>query len=384
MTDTTEEQHTDGPGPARVPDSPWRRFFTNQSRFDFIGRSRNWLIVSVVLLVICAAAIGVRGLNFSIDFTGGASFVANDITRDIDARELRTQIQELGIQDVTVQVVGGGENARVDVPALENLPVDDSDVAGLIAEETGVERTSIDTSVVGPRWGEQISEQMVKALVAFLVLVVLYITVRFEWRMAVAALATLLHDVAVTVGLYALVGFQFSPATVIALLTILGYSLYDTVVVFDRVTDETRALNMTANETYGEVANRSVNEVLLRSLSTSVTSLLPVGSLLFIGAQLLGADTLQDLALALFVGMAVGTYSSIFVATPLLVWLKEKEPRYAELHDKVIARRGGEAAAAVAAGKGKAGGGSTGKASAEKGGDGVPPPSKGSRKGGKE
>lgn len=383
MTETTTEQQGGGPAPGRPPDSAWRRFFTNQSRFDFIGRSRLWLIVTAVLLVVSATAIGVRGLNFSIDFTGGASFVATDVERDVDARQLREAVQDLGVTDVTVQVVDGGESARVDVPSLEQLPVDDGELAALIAERTGVDRTSIDISVVGPRWGDQITEQMIKALAAFLVLVVAYITIRFEWRMAVAALATLLHDVAVTVGIYALVGFQFSPATVIALLTILGYSLYDTVVVFDRVTDETRGLNMTANETYGEVANRSVNEVLLRSLSTSATSLLPVGSLLFVGSQLLGADTLQDLALALFVGMAVGTYSSIFVATPLLVWLKEKEPRYAELHDKVVARRGGEAAAAVAAGKGKAGSGSSGKAGADKGDGGVSAPSKQPRKGGK-
>jgi preprotein translocase subunit SecF len=153
---------------------------------------------------------------------------------------------------------------------------------------------------------------------------------------------------------YAIVGFHVSPASVIALLTILGYSLYDTVVVFDRVTDESKSVNATSTETYGEMANRAVNEVLLRSLSTSITSLLPVGSLLFIGANLLGADTLSDLALALFVGMAVGTYSSVFVATPMLVFLKEREPRYAELKEKILARRGGEQAAAIAGGGGAA------------------------------
>jgi preprotein translocase subunit SecF len=143
-------------------------------------------------------------------------------------------------------------------------------------------------------------------------------------------------------------GFEVTPATVIAFLTILGYSLYDTIVVFDRVKEDAAGLSSVSNETYGEVANRALNEVLVRSLSTSLTSLLPVGSLLFIGANLLGADTLQDLALALFVGMAAGTYSSIIIATPVLVWLKERQPRYAELKEKVLARRGGEAAAAVA------------------------------------
>lgn len=358
---TTDKETSAGAPGGRAPDSAWKRFFTNQTRFDFIGRSRTWFTVSVVLLAICAAAIGLRGLSFSIDFTGGASFVVTDVQRDIDADELRDAVSDLGLRDVTAQVVDGGEGARVDVPQLEGLPVDDSDVAELIASETGVEQNSIDVSVVGPRWGAQISEKMLQALAVFLALVVVYITVRFEWRMAVAALATLLHDILVTVGIYALVGFEVSPASVIAVLTILGYSLYDTVVVFDRVTDETRVLNMTSTETYGEVANRSVNEVLLRSLSTSATSLLPVGSLLFIGAQLLGADTLEDLALALFVGMAVGTYSSIFVATPLLVVLKEKEPRYAELREKILTRRGGEAAATVGGKTGGGAGSKTGK-----------------------
>jgi preprotein translocase subunit SecF len=216
----------------------------------------------------------------------------------------------------------------------------------------------IDITAVGPRWGERITEQMLRALVVFLFLVVAYITVRFEWRMAVAAFITLVHDIFLTVGVYALVGFEVSPASVIAVLTILGYSLYDTVVVFDRVTEDTKQLASVSNRTYGEMANHAINQVLVRSISTSLTSLLPVGSLLFLGGQLLGADTLTDLALALFVGMAVGTYSSVFVATPMLVWFKEKDPRYRELKEKVLARRGGESAAEVHAGsqRGAAGG----------------------------
>lgn len=349
MTDTSET--------ATSPSQPggggtWKRFFTNQTRFEFIGRSRLWLIVSLVLVAICLAGVAIRGFNFGIDFTGGASFAVSDAAEDLDPEELRDAIGEVeGVDDFSVQVVDEGEGALVTVQQPDDGEgADESAILDVLVAESGVERNSIDVSVVGPRWGEQISAQMLRALVVFLVLVVGYITVRFEWRMAVAALVTLVHDIVVTVGVYAIVGFHVSPASVIALLTILGYSLYDTVVVFDRVTDETRHLNMTSTETYGEVANRSINEVLLRSLSTSVTSLLPVGSLLFIGANLLGAETLSDLALALFVGMAVGTYSSIFVATPLLVWLKEREPRYAELREKLLARRGGEQAAAVAGG----------------------------------
>jgi preprotein translocase subunit SecF len=330
------------------PDSGFKRFFTNQSRFDFIGRSRTWLYVSVALMVLCIAALAIRGLNFGIDFTGGASFVVSGAEEEFTSDELRREIEALGVEEATAQVVEDAEGmgALVSTPALEREQ--EAEVLDRLVELTGAERTEIDVTAVGPRWGEQVSRQALEALAVFLVLVVLYITLRFEWRMAIAALVTLLHDVVFTVGIYALVGFHVSPASVIALLTILGYSLYDTVVIFDRVADETAGLSSVSNRTYGELANEAVNEVLVRSLSTSVTSLLPVGSLLFLGATLLGAETLSDLALALFIGMAIGTYSSIFVATPLLVWLKEKEPRYAELKDKITARRGGEAAAATA------------------------------------
>ena len=176
----------------------------------------------------------------------------------------------------------------------------------------------------------------------FLVLVIAYITFRFEWRMAVSAVLTLLHDVIITIGLYALIGFTVSPSTVIAILTILGYSLYDTVVVFDRITEDSEKLTSVSTTSYGQLANGALNNVLVRSLSTSITSVLPVASLLFVGANLLGAATLSDLALALFIGMTVGTYSSIFIATPLLVWLKEKDPKFAELKER--AERGGAAA----------------------------------------
>ena len=329
---------------------PWKRFFTNQTRFEFIGRSRLWLIVSLVLIGICLAGVALRGFNFGIDFTGGAAYTVTDAAQELDPDELRAEVAPLVDEDISVQVVEGGSGAIVSTQALADDRETRTQIVETLSEMAGVPTQEIDVSVVGPRWGAQISEQMLRALVVFLVLVVIYLTLRFEWRMAVAAVVTLVHDLIVTVGVYAIVGFHISPASVIALLTILGYSLYDTVVVFDRVTDEAKGLNMTSSETYGEVANRSVNEVLLRSLSTSITSLLPVGSLLFIGANLLGAETLSDLALALFVGMAVGTYSSIFVATPMLVFLKEREPRYAELKEKLYARRGGEQAAAVASG----------------------------------
>jgi preprotein translocase subunit SecF len=323
-----------------MTDSALNRLVTGRSNVDFIGRSTLWFQVAVAVVLVSVGALLVRGLNFGIDFTGGSAFTVAGATQDFDAAEIRDALGELGIEGARVQLVDDGEGVLVSTPALEEIGGDQQQgIVTALSEITGADGDQIDVSAVGPRWGEQITRQALKGLLVFLALVVLYITLRFELRMAVAALVTLLHDILLTVGLYALFGFEVSPASVIAFLTILGYSLYDTVVVFDRVNEDTARLGSVSTATYGESANRALNEVLVRSLSTSVTSILPVASLLFIGANLLGADTLSDLALALFVGMAVGTYSSIFVATPLLVWLKEREPRYAELKERVASRR---------------------------------------------
>ncbi|MGH3665709.1 MAG: protein translocase subunit SecF, partial [Egibacteraceae bacterium] len=340
MTDTTT------PVPAPERDSGIRRLFSGRSRVDFIGRSRLWLLVTIASLVICAVGVGIRGLNFGIEFTGGSSFTVPGVTQDFTSDELRRALGDAGVQGVIVQVYEGGESAVVNTPALDDIGGEQqAEILEVIAEVTGAERDSIDVAAVGPRWGQQITQQSLRGLAVFLVLVVAYITFRFELRMAIAALVTLLHDIAITVGVYGIVGFEVTPASVIAFLTILGYSLYDTVIVFDRVREDTARLSSVSTVTFGDEANRALNEVLVRSLSTSLTSALPVGSLLFIGTTLLGADTLQDLALALFVGMAVGTYSSITVATPMLVWLKEREPRWAELKERVESRRREPAAA---------------------------------------
>ncbi|MDQ3528775.1 MAG: protein translocase subunit SecF [Actinomycetota bacterium] len=344
MTETT----TTKPSPA-PDDSAFNRLFTGRSRVDFIGRSRTFLIATLVLLAVCAAGLLIRGLNFSIDFTGGTAYTVTQATADFTTEQLREALSEVDVDGAIVQVVDDGRGALISTPAVGEIGGEEqSRVLEAIADATGAERESIDVSAVGPRWGEQITRQSVRGLLVFLVLVVLYITLRFELRMALAALVTLLHDTAVTVGVYAMVGFEVSPASVIAFLTILGYSLYDTVVVFDRVREDTAPLSSVSTTTYGETANRALNEVLVRSLSTAMTSILPVGSLLFIGATVLGAGTLKDLALALFVGMAIGAFSSVVVATPFLVWLKEKEPRWAELKQRVESRRRSAVDAATA------------------------------------
>ena len=315
---------------------------SRQASFDFIGRSRLFLIVSLAVLAIALIGGLWRGLNFSIEFTGGTGYTVTNATAEFTADGIREALADLGVEGALVQVVDEGEGALISTPALDEIGGEQArEVLAEISELTGAGDEDIAVNAVGPRWGDQITRQSLRGLLVFLVLVALYIALRFEARMAAAAIVTLLHDIALTIGLYAIVGFVVSPASVIAFLTILGYSLYDTVVVFDRVKEDTAGLSSVSTVTYGESANAALNEVLVRSLSTSLTSLLPVGSLLFIGAQLLGAETLQDLALALFIGMAIGTYSSIVVATPFLVWLKEKEPKWRDLKEKVESRRGG-------------------------------------------
>ncbi|HWN59163.1 MAG TPA: protein translocase subunit SecF, partial [Streptosporangiaceae bacterium] len=217
--------------------------------------------------------------------------------------------------------------------------------------ELGVSQSKISVNFVGASWGSQISQKALQALIAFLIVIVIYLSIAFEWKMAAAALIALAHDIVITAGVYALAGFQVGPATVIGLLTILGYSLYDTVVVFDKVRENTAGLLGSARSTYSQAANLALNQTLVRSINTSIIALLPVAAILFIGGGLLGAGELNDLALVLFVGMLSGTYSSIFIATPVLADLKEREPQYKALAKRVSVRAAGGRAAKRAGAK---------------------------------
>lgn len=322
------------------------------SSIDFVGNRRRWVAISGVLVLVSLLALAVRGLNLSIDFVGGSSFVVNGVTDDVAADEVADAVEAAGAEDVTAQVTAGEGGADVGVlvqtGAIEVASDREAAVEQALLAATGGE--SIDISTVGPSWGERISGRALQALVVFLIVVVAYISVRLEPKMAGAAIVALVHDVLITVGAYALFGFPVSPSTVIALLTILGYSLYDSVVVFDRVEENAAQLGQMGRRSYGEAVNTSMNEVLWRSVNTSITSLLPVGALLFLGAQLLGAATLQDLALALFVGMFLGAYSSLFVAGPFLAWWKEQEQEYADMASRLERRiAAGEADEADAA-----------------------------------
>lgn len=289
---------------------------------DFVGRTRQWGAISAVLLIVSLATLGIRGLDFSIDFAGGNSYQLVGISETVTIAELREAAESAGASEVIVQRQGTGPTggALVRTATLQVGSPEELAVRQILTEVS--QATEVAFDFVGPIWGAQITRQMLQALIVFLLVITLYISFRLEFRMALAALIALAHDLVITIGIYALVGFPVSPATVIALLMVLGYSLYDTVVVFDRVKENSQFLGEPGLRTVPELVNASTNQVLIRSVNTSITSLLPVGALLFLGAPLLGADTLQDLALALFIGIAIGIFSSLFVAGPTYVMMK--------------------------------------------------------------
>ncbi len=312
------------------------RMYRGETNFDFVGASRRTLVVSVVLVVLSILLLLLRPLNLSIDFTGGTVVVVSN-EADASVEEVRSAMSDLGLGGARVQLTGEGKFIRVQTEALEAGPQDDLIVA--VAAVAGVSVNEVTVSAVGPSFGAEVTRSALQALLIFLLVVSVYIAWRFEWKMAVAALAALFHDLVITGGIFAAFQFVVSPATVIAVLTIMGYSLYDTVVVFDKVNENVE--DMHDRFTYTEIVNTSMNQVLMRSINTSLTSLLPVGSLLLIGSLAFGAETLREFALALFIGIALGTYSSIFVATPLLALWKEREEEWMRGRRRVERKRAG-------------------------------------------
>lgn len=311
-----------------------RRLYWGETKIDFIGRARTWFTISGVLLAVAVAALVFRGLDFSLEFTGGTAWVVEAKGFTIDDAEGTIAAFDLG-SDVKVQEVG---ESSVRVESKEVTPDEANEVSAALAEAAGVPVEEVSKQSTGPSWGGSVSRKAIQALVVFLVLAVVYISLRFEFKMAMTAIAELAHDLVLIVGVYALLGFAVSPATVIAILTMLGYSLYDAVVVFDKVR-ENEPLLASGKYTYSAIVNRSMNQVLARSVATSFTSFLPAASLLFVGSYVLGASTLQDLSLALVVGIMSGTYSSIFFASPILATWKEREPRYRRTKERVTRRK---------------------------------------------
>lgn len=312
--------------------------YTGRRSYDIVGHRRRWYTVSAVVLLISVLLLVLRGLNPSIDFRGGAEFVVTGV-EDTSQQPALDTVEELLPEDVPRVSAIGDSSVRVQTGDLTDEQTDQ--LADALAEAYGVPPAEVSSSFVGPSWGADVTGKALRGLVIFIVLVGLVMTIYFRaWRMAAAALVALAHDLVITVGLYAGVGWEVSPATVIGFLTILGYSLYDTVVVFDKVRENTEKTLEQRRYTYAELANLAVNQTLVRSINTSIVALLPVASILFIGAFLLGAGTLRDIALALFIGMAIGTLSSIFIATPVLVSLREREPAIAEHTQRVLRSRG--------------------------------------------
>lgn len=335
------------------------RLYRGEVSYDFVGRRKTWYILSGVLVVISLLSLIFRGIHPSIEFKGGAVFSAPAHGHSVsDARGVFTAA---GVPPEVAQKVGEGQ-IRIQTAAID--PADPTKTTRLqqaLATRLGVARDDVAVSQVGPSWGSQITRKAIQGLVIFLVLLFIVLSVRFEMKMALAAFIALIHDIVITAGVYSLVGFEVSPGTVIALLTILGYSLYDTVVVFDKVRENTAGLAGGSRMTFSQAANLALNQTLVRSINTSIIGLLPVASLLFIGAGLLKAGTLKDLALALFIGLMCGAYSSIFTATPLLCDMKEREPAMRALARRVESRQRSERHA-VSAGA-LVGGASTGSVS---------------------
>lgn len=310
------------------------KLYAGEVSYDFVGRRRTWYLISAVILLVAIGALVFRGLNFGIEFRGGADFSLPNATCSVeDARS--TAEEATGAQVIVTETASG----TVRVQTEELTPAQSSDVAGILADACGIPKDEVKAQVVGPTWGAEISGKALQGLVIFLLLVTIFLSIYFEWRMALGALVALAHDLVITVGIYALTGLEVTPATVIGLLTILGYSLYDTVVVFDKVKENTRGITGQSVMTFGEAANLAINQMLVRSINTSVVALLPVVAIIVVGAGLLGAGTLLDLAVVLAIGMAAGTYSSIFIATPFLVTLKERSPEIKALQARVLARR---------------------------------------------
>ncbi|WP_329132431.1 protein translocase subunit SecF [Streptomyces sp. NBC_00670] len=310
------------------------RLHRGEVGYDFIGHRKIWYGISILITITAIVGLAVRGLNMGIDFQGGAVFTTPKTS--VSVAQAETYAENAAGHDAVVQKLGTG-GLRIQVAGLDTSKSDE--IKAALSKDMKIDAEKINADLVGPSWGEQIANKAWEGLAIFMVLVVIYLAIAFEWRMAVAALVALIHDITITTGIYALVGFEVTPGTVIGLLTILGYSLYDTVVVFDSLKEQTKDLTKQTRWTYSEIANRSINGTLVRSINTTVVALLPVAGLLFIGGGFLGAGTLNDISLSLFVGLAAGAYSSIFIATPLVADLKEREPAMKALTKRVRAKR---------------------------------------------
>ena len=334
--------------------------YTGERSIEFVRRQKTWYTISGILIVLSLVGLFGRHLNLGLEFKGGSEFrvsnvkttndiVGTDAVHNVDSAA-QVEVTKIGTDSIRVQTSKFADTKNEGQDALTTR------VADALAKAYGVSDSDVSSTFIGPSWGADISKKALQGLIVFLILVSLVIAFYFRtWTMALAGIVALLHDLLITAGIYALVGFEVSPASVIGFLTILGYSLYDTVVVFDKVRENTQNLTATAKSTFSEAANLAVNQTLVRSINTSVVALLPIASILVIGTILVGAGTLEDLSLALLVGIATGTYSSIFIATPLLADLREREPEMKALRSRVLKRRAAQTGPAAAPAVARAG-----------------------------
>ncbi|MCA1942548.1 MAG: protein translocase subunit SecF [Yonghaparkia sp.] len=305
--------------------------YTGERSFDFVGRRRTWYVIAAVFIILAIGLTALRGgFVFGIEFRGGSEFRVQSTSAVEQGTAAATAIADDAVSAVVpgsnprVSIVGG-DSVRVQTEQL--TPAQTDDVRAALAEAYGVPVSDVSASFIGASWGADITRQALIALVVFLLLASLVLAVYFRtWKMSVAALIALFHDLVVTAGVYGVLGLEITPAAVIGFLTILGYSLYDTVVVFDKVRENTSEDGVESRRTFAQSVNLAVNQTLVRSINTSIVAVLPTASILLIGSVLLGAGTLRDIALALTVGTIVGTYSSIFLAAPLYVHLRQNEP----------------------------------------------------------
>ncbi len=317
------------------------RLYRGQTHYDFINRWRYWFAISGTIIIIGLVALGVKGLNFSIDFKGG---VVWEVPTTATVAEIRADLGKidplLGQAEITQLTNRATGQTSIQVQAAGDITGHTTEINAVtdeLAKIANVPTDEVSLNAIGPSWGSDITSKAIEAVVVFLVLISISIAIYFETKMAIAALVALLHDMLITVGIYALSGFQVSPDTVIAFLTVLGYSLYDTIVVFDKVKENTVGLASTNRATYTDVVNLSMNQVLARSINTSFVAVMPVFCILVVGSWILGASALNDFGLALFIGLLSGAYSSIFIASPVLALLKEREPRYVEIRRRLAA-----------------------------------------------
>ncbi len=307
--------------------------YRGEQQIDFPRLWRSALIGSLLLVLVSVGSFAIRGLDLGIEFEGGTSWEVP--AAQISVAETRDALRDTGAADAKIQTLGG-DTIRVRADIEDQAGIDS--VRNALAELAGVTDNDVSVTTVGPSWGAEITGKARNALLAFFALIAVYIAVRLEWKMAVGALVAVIHDIVVSVGFYSLFQFEITPATVIAFLTIMGYSLYDTIVVYDKVREVVGRVTATGRYTYTEMMNLSLNKVLMRSINTSITSVIPVVSMLLIGSFVLGAVTLQEFALALLVGIVVGSYSSLFVAAAVVAKMKEREPIYVEIAERIRMR----------------------------------------------